>query len=60
VEVGRNAALALQIVEYFNTLWTNKASLGIEYTADFSAYADPSQGRYWLYRFLEATGMADF
>jgi phosphatidylserine/phosphatidylglycerophosphate/cardiolipin synthase-like enzyme len=60
VEVGRNAPLALQIVEYFNTLWTNKASLGIEYTADFSAYADPSQGRYWLYRFLEATGMADF
>jgi phosphatidylserine/phosphatidylglycerophosphate/cardiolipin synthase-like enzyme len=60
VEVGRNAPLALQTVEYFNTLWTNKASLGIEYTADFSAYADPSQGRYWLYRFLEATGMAEF
>jgi len=60
VEVGRNAPLALQTLEYFNTLWTNKASLGIEYTADFSAYADPSQGRYWLYRFLEATGMADF
>jgi len=60
VEVGRNAPLALQTLEYFNTLWTNKASLGIEYTADFSAYADPGQGRYWLYRFLEATGMADF
>jgi HKD family nuclease len=60
VEVGRNAPLAAQTLQYFDTLWTNKASLGIEYTADFSAYADPSQGRYWLYRFLEATGMVDF
>jgi phosphatidylserine/phosphatidylglycerophosphate/cardiolipin synthase-like enzyme len=60
VEVGRSSPLALQTLEYFETLWTNRASLGIEYTADFSAYADPGQGRYWLYRFLESTGMSDF
>ncbi len=60
VEVGRSSPLALQTLEYFETLWTNRASLGIEYTADFSAYADPGQGHYWLYRFLESTGMSDF
>jgi phosphatidylserine/phosphatidylglycerophosphate/cardiolipin synthase-like enzyme len=60
VEVARASPLALQILDYFDTLWSNRASLGIEYTADFAAYADPAQGRYWFYRFLEGTGMADF
>ena len=60
VEVLRSSPLALQALEYFDTLWTNRASLGIEYTADFAAYADPAQGRYWFYRFLEGTGMGDF
>jgi phosphatidylserine/phosphatidylglycerophosphate/cardiolipin synthase-like enzyme len=60
VEVGRGAPLAIQTLDYFDTLWSNRASLGIEYTADFSAYADPEQGRYWFYRFLEGTGMANF
>jgi phosphatidylserine/phosphatidylglycerophosphate/cardiolipin synthase-like enzyme len=60
IEVARNTPLANQTLEYFDTLWSNRASLGIEYTADFSAYADPGQGHYWFYRFLEASGMASF
>ena len=60
VEVGRGAPLSTQTLEYFETLWSNRAPLGIEYTADFAAYADPEQGRYWFYRFLEGTGTADF
>ena len=60
IEVGRGAPLASQALEYFDTLWSNRASLGIEYTADFAAYADPGQGHYWLYRFLEASGMSSF
>jgi hypothetical protein len=60
IEVGRSAPLANQTLQYFDTLWSNRASLGIEYTADFSAYADPGQGHYWLYRFLEASGMGSF
>jgi phosphatidylserine/phosphatidylglycerophosphate/cardiolipin synthase-like enzyme len=60
VEVARSSALALQTLDYFDTLWNNRASLGIEYTADFAAYADPGQGHYWFYRFLEGTGMSDF
>ena len=60
VEVARSSALANQTLEYFDTLWSNRAPLGIEYTADFSVYADPGQGHYWLYRFMEATGMASF
>ena len=60
IEVARDSPLALQTIGYFETLWNNRAGLGIEYTADFSAYADPGQGHYWLYRFLEGTGMSDF
>ena len=60
IEVARGAPLASQTLEYFDTLWSNRASLGIEYTADFAAYADPGQGHYWFYRFLESSGMGDF
>jgi phosphatidylserine/phosphatidylglycerophosphate/cardiolipin synthase-like enzyme len=60
IEVARAAPLALQTLEYFETLWSNRAALGIEYTADFAAYADPAQSHYWLYRFMEGTGMSDF
>ncbi|MEO8309318.1 MAG: phospholipase D-like domain-containing protein [Pseudomonadota bacterium] len=44
---------------WFETLWNNHPG-GIEYTADTDLYADPSQGRYWLYRFMEASGMCTF
>jgi hypothetical protein len=42
------------------SLWSNRAALDIEYTADFAAYAGPGQGHYWLYRFLESSGLGDF
>ena len=60
IEVARSSQLALQTLDYFEALWSNRASVGIEYTADFANDADPSQAHYWLYRFLEGTGMADF
>jgi hypothetical protein len=56
----RNAALAQQSLDYFETLWSNQAALGIEYTADVGTYADASQLHYWRYRLMEATGLADF
>jgi phosphatidylserine/phosphatidylglycerophosphate/cardiolipin synthase-like enzyme len=63
-----NAALALptdsalghQAAEYFETLWSNRAALGIEYTADVGVYADASQLDYWRYRLMEATGLSLF
>jgi phosphatidylserine/phosphatidylglycerophosphate/cardiolipin synthase-like enzyme len=60
VEVPRGAALANQLVGYFDTLWNNRAELGIEYSSDFAVYADPAQTRYWLGRVLEATGLSVF
>ena len=60
LEVPRSAPLAQQTVEYFEALWSNRASLGIEYTADFGYYADPSQLHYWLYRVMEGTGVSTF
>jgi phosphatidylserine/phosphatidylglycerophosphate/cardiolipin synthase-like enzyme len=60
IELPRSARIAEQTVEYFETLWSNRASLGIEYTADFGFYADPSQLHYWLYRVMEGTGVSTF
>jgi phosphatidylserine/phosphatidylglycerophosphate/cardiolipin synthase-like enzyme len=60
VEVSRSSPLARQVLGYFDTLWSNHASLGIEYTADFAAFADPSQSHYWLSRLLEGSGFSAF
>ncbi len=60
VDVERTAPLAEQMLGYFNALWSNRAGLGIEYTADFGYYADPSQLDYWWYRLLEGSGFATF
>jgi HKD family nuclease len=60
LELPRKSPFAQQAVDYFETLWSNRAALGIEYTADFGYYADPSQLHYWLYRFMEGTGASTF
>jgi phosphatidylserine/phosphatidylglycerophosphate/cardiolipin synthase-like enzyme len=60
VELPRSAAPAQQAATWFETLWDNRAPPGIEYTADFAAFADPSQGSYWLFRFLEGAGFCAF
>jgi phosphatidylserine/phosphatidylglycerophosphate/cardiolipin synthase-like enzyme len=36
------------------------AAVDTEYTADFAAFADPSQADYWLYRLMEASGASAF
>lgn len=60
VETARESALGTQVLNYFDTLWGNRAGMGIEYTADFGVYADPTQANYWLYRIMEATGLSTF
>jgi phosphatidylserine/phosphatidylglycerophosphate/cardiolipin synthase-like enzyme len=60
VEVARGTPLALQMNDYFQTLWSNRALLGVEYTTDFGVFAEPSQSSYWLYRLMESTGLASF
>lgn len=60
VEGPRTAEPLNGALQWFERLWMNRAVGGIEYTADVDVYADPSQGRYWLYRFLEATGLSTF
>jgi hypothetical protein len=55
-----DAPLAQQARDYFDTLWSNQAARGIEYTADFAAFANPSQTDYWLCRLLDGAGAAPF
>ncbi|HWW21641.1 MAG TPA: phospholipase D-like domain-containing protein [Steroidobacteraceae bacterium] len=58
VEVAPGSAPASDALNWFDTLWFNRASGGIEYSSDADVYADASQLRYWQYRLLEATGAA--
>jgi phosphatidylserine/phosphatidylglycerophosphate/cardiolipin synthase-like enzyme len=60
IETARTAPLAQQALGYFDTLWSNRAALGIEYTADFAVYANPAQLDYWLGRLMEGTGLSSF
>jgi len=60
VELSRSAPLAQQALTWFDTLWGNRAALGIEYSAGYAAFADPTQADYWLYRFMEGTGFSPF
>ena len=60
IEMARGAPLMQQALQYFDTLWSNRAGLGIEYTGDFAAFADPAQSDYWLYRVAEGTGFSPF
>jgi phosphatidylserine/phosphatidylglycerophosphate/cardiolipin synthase-like enzyme len=60
VETPTSGALAGEISQWFETLWSNRAPAGVEYSADAEVYADPSQGRYWLYRWMEGSGLSTF
>lgn len=60
VETARASPLGTQVLDYFDTLWSNRAGMGIEYTADYGVYADPTQANYWLYRIMESTGLSTF
>ena len=60
VGVPPNSQLASTIAGWYEMIWTNHGPPDLEYTSDFGTYADPSQGTYWLYRFMEATGLSTF
>jgi hypothetical protein len=60
LEIDLTSGLARQMLDYFDTLWSNRAPAGIEYTADPGVFADPSQVRYWGLRLMEALGLSTF
>jgi hypothetical protein len=59
VDAPANGELAAAVSDWFETMWSNRPGAS-EYTAHAGVYADPSQGRYWLYRFMEASGLSTF
>jgi len=52
------AMASVEAISWFDTLWFNRASGGIEYSSDADVYADASQLHYWQYRLMEAGGAA--
>jgi len=59
IDTPANGALSAAVGTWFEAMWSNRPGAQ-EYTADAELYAEPSQARYWLYRFQEATGLSTF
>lgn len=59
VDTPAGNALARSVGDWFEQIWTNHPG-GTEYTADADVYAEPAFLRYWLYRFMEASGLSTF
>jgi hypothetical protein len=58
VELPVTATASVDALTWFDTLWFNRASGGVEYTTDADVYADASELRYWQYRLMEMSGAA--
>ncbi len=59
VDTPAASRLATDVAGWFEMLWTNQPG-GTDYSADADVYAEPGTGRYWLYRFMEASGFSTF
>ncbi|MBP7899967.1 MAG: phospholipase, partial [Acinetobacter sp.] len=44
--------------QYFDAAWSNANARQV--TVDYSKYADESKTKYWLYRFMEWSGLSTF
>ena len=47
-----------QAQHYFDTVWHNPN--GDQYSLDYSSYQDHSSSKYWIYRFMEWSGLSTF
>lgn len=59
VDMPADSAVATTIAGWFEMIWSNHPG-STEYSSDAELYADPSLGRYWYYRLLEAGGLSAF
>jgi hypothetical protein len=59
VDAARGSRLDTDTATWFEMLWTNRPG-ATDYSADADVYAEPGTGRYWLYRFMEASGFSTF
>lgn len=60
LQLPSDAAVAVEMLGYFDRLWHNDGTRGVEFTAPFGAYRDTDVRSYWRYRFMEATGISTF
>ncbi|WP_210260027.1 hypothetical protein, partial [Martelella sp. HB161492] len=57
--VGNTQAQVFRDAEtYFNSSWNNLN--GRQMTVDYAKYADESKLKYWIYRFMEWSGLSTF
>ena len=58
VKGATQAAVFQDAERYFNTAWSNLN--GRQMSVDYAQYADESQMKYWIYRFMEWSGLSTF
>jgi hypothetical protein len=58
VDTPSTSPLAIEVAAWFEMLWSNRQ--GSEHSTDAETYAEPGTARYWLYRFMEASGFSTF
>lgn len=59
VDVPVSSKVASDVASWFQTLWAGESG-GNPYSGEADLYAEPGAGRYWLYRFMEASGFSTF
>ena len=55
---GKDNVVFKDANQYFNTAWSNLE--GRQMSVDYATYADESKFKYWLYRFMEWSGLSTF
>ncbi len=58
VDTPVTSLLANEVASWFETLWSNRQ--GMEHSTDAETFVEPGPARYWLYRFMEASGFSTF
>ncbi|KAA8731717.1 phospholipase [Acinetobacter qingfengensis] len=58
VQAQNNYTAVVQAQQYFETVWRNPDHEKI--TVDYAQYKDESSTKYWLYRFMEWSGLSTF
>ena len=58
LEIDMKILSEIAKIDRFDAAWTN--AHGRQITVDYAKYADESKVKYWLYRFMEWSGLSTF
>lgn len=60
IDAPLDGGFSVTALDWFESLWSNRATTPVNYTGEMARYQDDSRARYWLYRMMEASGLSTF